>query len=94
MARDHRHVVEENRDTMTARAISTPQRHFSQIIWLHVVAHPAGLASSGFPLGFAPGLMTGSRLPADDESAFGTNDPADGVEVSVRVLGRRSGCCC
>lgn len=60
--------VEENLETITASAISTPHRHFSHTIWPHVVAHPAPITlrfSSGLPLGLPAELRIGVRADSD-----------------------------
>jgi len=44
-----RQIPDENLETRTASAISTPHRHFSHIICCHPAVQPFG--SSGFPLG-------------------------------------------
>ena len=38
----HHYAVDENLETITATAISTPHRHFSQRIWPHIPGHPVG----------------------------------------------------
>jgi hypothetical protein len=74
---DDSHVLDENLETTTARAMRTPHLHFSQIRCRHVAAQPAAVLSSGLALeGVLFGVVVGARtIAADDDD--GEGDGAD-----------------
>jgi hypothetical protein len=85
---DDSHVLDENLETTTAKAIRTPHLHFSQIRCRHVAAHPAPVLSSGLGLGadlFV--IVVGVRRVAAFED---DDDDDDGEEVGSGV-GCRTG---
>lgn len=86
-------ALDENLETMTASAISTPHRHFSHTIWPHVPAHPAPITlrvSSVFPPKLPFGLMMGARegsgFVRDTEGVVDEVDDEMGVEAAFGLL--------
>jgi len=80
--------IDENLETSTARAIKTPQRHFSHIIFCHVAAQLA--RSSGLPRSL-PGVTLGCAIAdvgdgGGGDGCVGGGSDTDSGNAGVSIL--------